>query len=363
VFGVIRTIWALFVMVSHLCYPNLIGNYAVYGFYVLSGYLMTLIMHKTYGFHTQGRINFAINRALRLYPIYWVTAIFSLVLIHLIGPEVVRTFNPDMFTPQTLKSVFENALFIFPSWLSNTVRPRLVPQAWSLTVELFFYVVICIGVSKTLFRTMVWFVLSLCYVGLTYYVHTPVEYRYYPIAAASLPFSVGGLLYFFSIHAEIRSLYVRTRLSTNMLLAAMITNLVFWILMFQGSLVNMNIVTRVWRYGQAGFYLNLLLCSGLIFSIIMGGKVAGVGRQVDKFIGELSYPIYLLQWDVGLFVSFLLFGVPLRGTSPQAFLSLIISFIVIIFISIALVYLLDRPIQTVRNKVRTHITPTSLGPE
>ncbi|HUJ79229.1 MAG TPA: acyltransferase [Nitrospiria bacterium] len=354
-FGVVRIFWAVCVMVSHLCYPNLIGNYAVYGFYVLSGYLMTLIMHQTYGFHTRGRIKFAMNRALRLYPMYWAAAVLTLILIHLIDPASVVKFNPDMYAPADVKSVFENALFIFPSWLSNTVKPRLVPQAWSLTVEMCFYVLICIGVSRTFVRTMVWFVLSLFYVGLTYYVHAPVDYRYYPIAAASLPFSIGGLLYFFSNNADIRSLYMRTKLSTNLLLAVMIINVIVWISLYQGSMAHMHVVSKLWRYGQLGFYINLLLCSGLIFSIIMGGRVAFIGARIDRFIGDLSYPIYLMHWGVGLLVSFLVFGAPLRGGSPQGILSLIISMVVITILSTALIYLLDRPIQTVRDKVKSHM--------
>jgi peptidoglycan/LPS O-acetylase OafA/YrhL len=124
-------------MIEHLFYPDILGRYAVFGFYILSGYLMTLIMHETYGFHKEGRIKFIMNRFLRLYPMYWVAALFTLVLIYFVGAGVVKEFHESMFTPTDLKSALGNAMIIFPSWYPARVNPRLVPQAWALTVEIF----------------------------------------------------------------------------------------------------------------------------------------------------------------------------------------------------------------------------------
>jgi peptidoglycan/LPS O-acetylase OafA/YrhL len=353
VFGVVRTIWALMVMIEHLFYPDILGRYAVFGFYILSGYLMTLIMHETYGFHKEGRIKFIMNRFLRLYPMYWVAALFTLVLIYFVGAGVVKEFHESMFTPTDLKSALGNAMIIFPSWYPARVNPRLVPQAWALTVEIFFYALICVGVSKTFFRTTAWFILSLMYVGFTFFAGEFSVDRYFSIAAASLPFSIGGLLYFFSKNAKSRSFFMKFKLSTNILLAVMIINVIAWILVHREFLIGMQ---RESKFVEIGFYLNILICSVLIFSIIMGGKVAFVGRRGDKFIGDLSYPIYLMQWQVGLLVSFLLFGTPFHGFAPQGLESLIVSIFVVFVLSIAVVYLLDRPVQTVRNKIKASLT-------
>lgn len=46
-FGSFRTLLALGVVISHLGSAPYMGTYAVFGFYALSGYLMTLIMHET----------------------------------------------------------------------------------------------------------------------------------------------------------------------------------------------------------------------------------------------------------------------------------------------------------------------------
>ena len=352
-FGSLRTTLALMVMVHHLFLPDALGPYAVFGFYILSGYLMTLIMHESYGFHKAGRINFAINRVLRLFPMYWVAAVFSLVLIYMIGGEAVKQYHRSMFIPSDVKSILENVFMIFPGWRSDEINPRLVPTTWALTVEMFFYLMICVGASKNIFRVKVWFLASLAYVGLTFYIGGSTADRYFPIAAASLPFSIGGLLYFFSKSVKNRSLFLKSKLSTNKLFATMIINVMIWILAKH--------VLKLGEIAELGFYLNLVICSALIFSIILGGRLALIGKRADKFIGELSYPIYLMQWQVGLLVSVLLFGHPLHEFSILGLWSLAVSVVTVIGLSIGMIFLVDRPVQTVREKIKANNVPNPTG--
>ena len=71
-FGLLRTTFALMVMIYHLFFVGFLslGTYPVFGFYIISGYLMTVIMHNNYGYTWVGRYSFAVNRFLRLYPQY-----------------------------------------------------------------------------------------------------------------------------------------------------------------------------------------------------------------------------------------------------------------------------------------------------
>jgi peptidoglycan/LPS O-acetylase OafA/YrhL len=345
-FGSLRTTLALMVMVHHLFYPDVLGPYAVFGFYILSGYLMTLIMHESYGFHKTGRIHFAINRFLRLFPMYWIAAIFTLLMIYIVGGEAVQHYHRSMFIPSNMKSIIENVLMIFPGWRPDEVNPRLVPTTWALTVEMFFYLIICIGASKNIFRVKVWFLASLAYVALSFYLGGSTADRYFPIPAASLPFSIGALLYFCSKIEGIRLGFIRSRLSTNILFAAMLINVLLWVLVKHAL--------KLGEIAEIGFYLNLVICSALIFSVIMGGKIAFIGKRADKFIGDLSYPIYLMQWQVGLLVSFLLFGFPLHDYSISGLWSLWVSIVVVIMLSVACVFLIDRPVQAVRERIKAN---------
>ena len=153
------------VMVYHLhVSPMPLGDYAVFGFYIISGYLMTLIMHESYSYTWIGRCSFAVNRFLRLYPQFWAAALFSILLIATLGFKRVGLYHGAIFLPASRLEVLQNLFMVFADWRPDSVYPRLVPQSWALTVELFFYLLIGLGISKTFIRVKIWLVLSVGYV-------------------------------------------------------------------------------------------------------------------------------------------------------------------------------------------------------
>ena len=64
-FGVFRLILAFNVVAFHIAGIPTIGRYAVYSFFILSGFLMATIMHKTYGYDVQGLKKYALNVTVR----------------------------------------------------------------------------------------------------------------------------------------------------------------------------------------------------------------------------------------------------------------------------------------------------------
>ena len=64
-FGAWRLLLALLVVLGHLHRPWWPASWAVFSFYVISGYLMSLILDETYGWTGAGRRRFALNRFLR----------------------------------------------------------------------------------------------------------------------------------------------------------------------------------------------------------------------------------------------------------------------------------------------------------
>ena len=71
-FGCFRYLLALLAVVGHVQHAHAWAAHdAVFGFYTLSGFLMSRILHETYGLHSRGIARYFVNRALRLYPAYW----------------------------------------------------------------------------------------------------------------------------------------------------------------------------------------------------------------------------------------------------------------------------------------------------
>ena len=154
-FGFYRTFLALLVVAHHLLNLTIIGHYAVHGFFILSGYLMTFVMHNSYGYRIEGKIFFAINRILRLFPIYWFVLFLSILIIMYWGEESSSQYRQFIFLPNSFSAIFQNFSLIYLHWFPGSVSPRLSPPTWALTVELIFYFLIALGVSKTYLKNIV----------------------------------------------------------------------------------------------------------------------------------------------------------------------------------------------------------------
>lgn len=57
------------------------GYYAVFGFFALSGYLMTHVLKEHYLKQPGGIRRYLANRVLRIYPLYWLVAAFGFGMI------------------------------------------------------------------------------------------------------------------------------------------------------------------------------------------------------------------------------------------------------------------------------------------
>ena len=326
--GVLRTVLALMVMINHLA-GVFLGHYALFGFYIISGYLMTLIMHESYGYTSDGRTRFAVNRFLRLYPQYWTAVLFSILVISFLGWRAAR-YEYHLFMP-TSWEWFQNISMIFVDWHPFTLSQRLVPSAWTLTIELCFYFLICLGISKTFNRVLVWLGLSVVYFAVTYLLDLSWQYRYSYAASASLPFAIGALIYFLP----------KIKLPTKGLFLILMVNSVIGALMFREV---------KWYFWDVGFYLNILICGLLVYSIKSGGQL--FFTKIDQWIGDFSYPVYLLHWQVGALMSYLVFGHTNRGFNLTSFIVFLVSLVFIYGLSSLFIKYIDQPIQNIRAKVK-----------
>ncbi|WP_419569493.1 acyltransferase family protein [Rheinheimera sp.] len=342
--GLLRLIFASIVMFMHL-FSGLAayGIYSVFGFYVMSGFLMTRIMHESYGYSWRGMACFLVNRALRLYPVYWVALLFTVLLILGFGSEIVRGYHASMYLPDSLESYLQNIFIAFTAWFPASVNPRLVPPTWAITVEICMYLLIVVGISKTFFRVKVWLIVSLIYVGYTYYVGAPWNARYGPAAAASLPFSVGAATYFLSKNIKLSKFMLRWRLSAGPCFLLLLTNGIFFSCL---APVGQTLISEI------GVYLNIIFCALLIFTIANGTQIAPLSISLDQRLGDYAYPIYLMHWQVGLIASYILYGEAFHEYSERGFYSLLLSIPLVIIISTISIHLIEHPLVKARSKIR-----------
>src|SRR5262245_24764193 len=134
-FGTYRFGLALMVATWHL-WPKSgywLGPYSVFCFYLLSGYLMTLVLAHTYGFSPRGVGRFLGNRVLRIYPPYWAALLFASILYVSI-PGTVRATIPWYHLDVTPHDLVRNlTLLRVDHW-----GGRWIPQSYTLSVEIWF---------------------------------------------------------------------------------------------------------------------------------------------------------------------------------------------------------------------------------
>ncbi len=337
-FGTLRTILALMVLIGHLTDQWQIGTYAVFAFYIISGYLMTTLMQQSYGYRPAGVRDFMLNRFLRLYPSYWAVIVLTLVAITTIGADFASAYNKLMVIPGSASEWLSVIGMVYIGWFPNQVSPNLAPTTWAITVELFFYVCIALGLSKTRLRVYCWLFASVAYVLYCQVLQLDWPHKYFPIPAASLPFAIGAYIYFLRQDSQ-------SPLSDGWMTAP-------WFLLLL-LLANAATTLYVPIYFQTGFYVSLLLSIILCFELAMGRRWPGwISKGFDKAIGDYSYPIYLMHWQVGMVVAYLLYGTAFQSRSTQGWIVTGLTALACFAIAWLLLACIDKPVQRIRGRIK-----------
>lgn len=335
--GALRFFMASCVVLFHLTekVPN-IGILAVIFFYSISGYLITMVLHETYRFDA---VSFAENRFLRLYPAYAITLAAGLAASTI---DSFETFHAVWKPTDTSLDVLGN-LLIFPWGIvagTDIEQYRIVPSSWSVGVELCCYALLWAVTARswktalaTTLATVSWYL----YVDL---VSLPSSLKYYPVPAAMLPFSLGALAYFISRRsARLMALSKNTGAQTFSAILIIICFMGLW----AASLNTARSIFSHWTY-----YANMILAFASVL-LINRARMPGQMGKVDKFLGDLAYPIFLGHF-IYAFLIWKVLPIEYRGWAIFS-----VAYPVTILISVVIARYVDRPINKLRAGVRNSI--------
>jgi peptidoglycan/LPS O-acetylase OafA/YrhL len=303
--GLLRFLLALAVVITHsdsIFGFRLVGGLvAVKAFYIISGFYMTLILNEKYiGVNNSYKL-FISNRFLRLFPIYWTVLILTIsfsILMYSKG-QYSGSFNNYItyFNSMSISSfvflLFTNIFLFFQDIVMflgldtssghlfftsnfNQTNPKLydflfIPQAWTIGVEISFYLIAPFIVRRKLIIIFPLILLSLLlrYIlskyGLEY---DPWSYRFFP---SELVFFLLGIvsyrMYVYLKRVNIKTLYLKFCLA--------------FILAFTISYSFIPYESKIYAY-----FLSFFICLPFVFILTKKWKY-------DTYIGELSYPIYI----------------------------------------------------------------------
>ena len=331
-FGTYRFGLAVMVATGHLWPKNVywLGLYSVFCFYLLSGYLMTLVLTQTYGFSPRGVGRFLGNRALRIYPPYWAALLFA-AGVYVSFPGAVRAVIPWY------------QMYVTPhDWVRNLTLlqadhwgGRWIPQSWSLPVEVWFYIFMALGLARGGLVLGAWLTAALGYVVWTVSTSPNLEYstpdRYFPLAAAALPFALGSL-----------ACWLRPSLPRFSRAAVVGALLAFW--------SHMLFAGRLWTHPMSGgFYVSLALAFLVVVALHEPPDVPSSLERIDRWLGDVAYPLFLVHYHVAALVAaaipWLKRGQPLLFVLAAVAASTVVSRLIHVGV--------ERPIERIRRRVRS----------
>jgi peptidoglycan/LPS O-acetylase OafA/YrhL len=311
--GTIRFLLALSVVVAHspsgtgtLLGVHLLPAFtAVQAFYIISGFLITMVLNERKEY--QIARNFYLSRYLRLWPCYMVVAALAFVLFR--SNTFVADLSKNDFST-TVFVVFSNLTMFFQDWFlfleididNGALVPTtnfnagptpqlnaflLVPQAWTLGVELTFYLLAPLLCRRPMGAAALFLGgLSVrLVIGAWQPNMDPWMYRFAP--AEMMLFAAGALSYFGGRYVNARFKWSTLKLWP-----------VLWLAIIAIAIVDVPYITKFMRSFVGNKYFSSLMLWYPGFLLLVAAACPSLfygWRNVrwDGVLGELSYPIYI----------------------------------------------------------------------
>lgn len=302
------------------------GAQAVSCFFVLSGYLMAKSIDATYGRTWSGFFKYITNRVLRIYPTYWLVLLSSCLFLMFFPSKVLIS---QMVLTSDLSAVFAN-ITLFNLYSYDNI---FVPPAWSLTIELLFYIVI--GLIPLDFKmARLGFILSVPLLAAVYFLGFDTNEHITRLAQGQLCFSLGAFVNYSS--RQIR----KYKLVYSIVILSL---LIFsWYILSYFSLKIYPSIMYIGAFASGAMIIVLRSFSFENFSAPLGRQAL---VKADKFLGDIAYPLFLVHYFIGQLLAAV--GIP-PFTIPFFLSSLLTS----IGISALMVKYFEDRINRLRDLVR-----------
>lgn len=337
--GLVRLALALTVVITHTSsiFGFTLGNpvIAVRAFFIISGFYMSLVLNEKY----KSKTTFWYNRFLKIFPIYWsvlvftiISCIFAFILRGNWGEltETVKHFGEISLLNKILLiishiTILGRGAIMFSSLAGLSGQSfLLVPQAWTLVLELWFYLLAPFLLTRKLKTVLPIFVGAILtkYLMLGFgFTDTLWIYRFFPSELVYFLMGWFGYRIYEYISKKDYSKYFGLISTFLILLALSVFNY-----------INFNINIREWI-----FYI-------LLVFLIPFSFISSKNSRLDRFIGDFSYPVYISHILVNNIVNPLLF-LPLSvNKNYQA----TIVFLFSIMFSFILIRFIQSPIEKIR---------------
>lgn len=351
--GILRFLLALSVIAVHVGpifgLRFVPGPIAVQTFFIISGFYMSLILNEKYIGHVNSYKLFITNRLLRLYPLYLLIltiSIFTYTVIFVLSDHktfpVLQNYKDingsiSAYLLLTFSNLFivgqdiimflgfhtstETLFFTTNFWNTSPMLWTLLflPPAWSISMELTFYFLAPLLLKKSRSIVVSVILLSILIRVFTYYslklTDDPWTYRFFPNEITFF------LLGYFSYQIYI---FLKKRQISLWLSNLILLSVIFFTLDY--SYIHIGpVVIFQFCCSDLLYFLMIVLFVPFLFNHLKSSKI-------DRFLGDLSYPIYLSHWVVSTAV-WMSTNESLKNAWSVALITICLSIVLNVFIA------------------------------
>ena len=352
--GILRLILALSVYFIHTGWINGFVIFQdrfrpVYSFFIISGFYMAFILNKKYVGNKGSYSLFITNRFLRIYPIYWVVILISIMfssLMLLNGINIGGALSylsyysflmqhnfwmlPVVITADIIRNI---SLVIHCGYFTRcdySSGLSTAAQAWTLNLELLFYMIAPFLLRKKGLTR--WLVIA--GVFLTWY----IIFHFQLLSFYSTGYQFMHAMKFFMLGFISFILYEKLPFKKipRLSLIAICSIFILTILMY-AHIPLPDLRFRWLIFNDYIFYLIVTASVPFLF------QLSNIFR-FDALLGQLSYPIYITH----LLTNDLLISTNLVKPNTQLFI--VIGLIWVLIFSLGMTYLIENPIDKFRQK-------------
>jgi peptidoglycan/LPS O-acetylase OafA/YrhL len=349
--GILRFLFAISVVGAHTWPGTMLfvgGRNAVQCFFIISGFIITFILVDSKKYTIS---QFYASRLIRLFPTYFFILISTFLLYKFSGftsdisANFINVFSNLSINAKLLLILsnitllgqdiimfmsLKNGELGFTSNFNNSdlllYHGLLVPQAWTISLEIYFYLLAPLIVKRYIYLLSILFLSVICrfYLfkeGLA--LQDPWIYRFFP---AELFFFLMGSISYLIIYKKI---VIRSKILFNIKTSTILVLILLFYCIFYSYIPFKEIIKT--------FLLFILLIFIVPFSYIFNNKF-----KYDMIIGELSYPIYISHFMVMFLISLL--------QIQNSYIYSMVTIFVTILLSILIMLLIESPLKSFKYK-------------